>query len=163
MEPISLPSTIAIPRFRGAAMRDRMRRQSYRRRSGMTLLELAVVATLAALMLGVVVPRIASFREQNLLDSTAHGLARDIARARSEAIKRNAQVSVTRLADTAYRVAAEPHRRLPPDVRFNTASVGTVTFSPFGIIQIGAGTMRLDAGSRSRRVIIRTSGHVRVE
>jgi hypothetical protein len=28
---------------------------------------------------------------------------------------------------------------------------------------MGAGTMRLDAGSRSRRVTIRTSGHVRVE
>jgi type IV fimbrial biogenesis protein FimT len=163
MNPVSLLSTIGARRTHAPDIPIRTRRTTGRRRGGATLLELAVVAGLAGLMLGLVVPRVASFREHMLLDSAAHGLARDLARARSEAIKRNAQLSLTRLADTAYRVGTEPHRRLPPDVTFNTSSVGTVTFSPFGIIHLGAGTVRLDAGSRSRRVVIRASGHVRVE
>jgi hypothetical protein len=125
----------------------------------MTLLELAVVATIA----GIIVPRISSFREQMLVDSTAQGLARDIIRARGEALKRNESVSVTRLDDTAYKVRTERPRRLPPGLTFANTSVAEVRFAPFGLVSAGVGTMTIKAGSTERRVIVRTTGHVRVE
>jgi type II secretory pathway pseudopilin PulG len=130
---------------------------------GMTLLELAVVATFAGLLLGIAVPRIASFREQMLLDSTAHQLARDVIRTRGEALKRNEFVSIKRLADTAYRVRDEAPRRLPAGVAFATTSVDSVRFAPFGLVAFGAGSLHLQAGSSERRVTVRTTGHVRVE
>jgi type II secretory pathway pseudopilin PulG len=132
-------------------------------RKGVTLLELAVVATMAGLMLGILVPRISSFREQMLVDSTAQGLARDIIRARGEALKRNESVSVTRLDDTAYRVRTEAPRRLPPGLTFANTSVSEVRFAPFGLVSAGVGSMTVKTGSRERRVIVRTTGHVRVE
>src|SRR3712207_9273517 len=66
-------------------------------RRGMTLLELAIVATLAGVLLGVVVPRIANAYTGTQLDSAAHELARDLGRARSEAIRKNQDRKSTRL------------------------------------------------------------------
>jgi hypothetical protein len=130
----------------------------------MTLLELAVVATLAGLLLGIVMPRIASFREHMLLDSTAHTLARDVIRTRGEALKRNEFVSIKRLDDTAYQVRSEAPRRLPAGLTFDVgSSVDSVRFAPFGLVAFGVGSMRLRAGNATRRVIVRTTGHVRVE
>jgi hypothetical protein len=153
----------------GAGMR-RTRSTGARRRKGITLLELAVIATLAGLMLGILVPRISSFRAPMLLDGTAHGLARDLVRARGEALKRNEVVTVHRLDDTAYKVRSasgaldEAPRRLPAGLAFHGGgSVDSVRFAPFGIVSFGVGALRIDAGSNQRRVVVRTTGHVRVE
>jgi Tfp pilus assembly protein FimT len=135
-----------------------------RRRKGMTLLELAVIATIAGLVLAMVMPRMSSFREQMLLDSTAHELARDLVRTRGEALKRNEFVSLKRIADTAYQVRSEGPRRLPAGLAFNTdASVDSVRFAPFGLVDVGVGSLTLRAGSSIRRVTVRKTGHVRVE
>jgi type II secretory pathway pseudopilin PulG len=129
----------------------------------MTLLELAVVATLAGLILAIFVPKISSFRTQMLLDSTAQELARDVIRARGEALKRNESVSVTRLDDTAYKVRTEAPRRLPAGLAFKAGSVAEVRFAPFGLVSAGVGSMTLTAGPYERKVTVRTTGHVRVE
>ena len=147
----------------GAPM-ERNQPKTRLQRKGMTLLELAVVATLAGLMLGFVVPKIAAFREQMLLDSTAHELARDVIRTRGEALKRNEFVSIKRIDDTAYRVRSEASRRLPPGLTFVVASsVDSVRFAPFGLVDFGVGSLQLRAGSTDRRVTVRKTGHVRVE
>lgn len=146
----------------GAAMQRNHARPLSRRR-GMTLLELVVVATIAGLMLGMVLPKISSFREQMLLDSTAQGLARDIIRTRGEALKRNEPVTVRRLDDTAYQVRAEQPRRLPTGLTFVGPSVDSTRFHPFGLVAIGVGEWRIQAVSTQRRVVVRTTGHVRVE
>jgi prepilin-type N-terminal cleavage/methylation domain-containing protein len=143
-------------------MRTNQRKTGVQRK-GMTLLELAVVATLAGLLLGMVVPRIASFREHMLLDSTAQGLARDIMRTRGEALKRNEAVTIRRLADTAYQVRTEAPRRLPSGLTFTNVTVDSVRFHPFGLVAIGVGEWRIQAVSNQRRVVVRTTGHVRVE
>jgi type II secretory pathway pseudopilin PulG len=130
----------------------------------MTLLELAVVATIAGLVLAVVTPRISAFRQQMLLDSTAHEIARDLIRTRGEALKRNEAASLKRVGDNAYRVRNEPARPLPPGLTFQTAaSVDSVRFAPFGLVELGVGSLTLQAGSRVRRVTVRKTGHVRVE
>lgn len=145
--------------------RTRLESIGSRRRTGMTLLELAIVATLAGVLLGVVVPRLSSSYTATQLDSAAHELARDLARARSEAIRKNQSVSVTRLADTAYRVGTEPHRRLPSGVQFKPgAALAVVTFSPLGITSTAQGffNMRTLGGGSTRIVYVRKSGLVQV-
>jgi prepilin-type N-terminal cleavage/methylation domain-containing protein len=133
-------------------------------RKGMTLLELAVVATIAGLVLGIVLPKMSSVRAQMLLDSTAHEIARDLIRTRGEALKRNEYVSLKRSDDTAYWVRAESRRRLPEGVTFKVASsVDSVRFAPFGLVDMGVGSLVLQSGPRERRVTVRKTGYVRVE
>jgi hypothetical protein len=129
----------------------------------MTLLELAVVATVGGLVLGIMFPKIASFRQQMLLDGIAHEIARDVNRTRGEALKRNEFVSLKRLADTAYQVRSEAPRRLPPGLTFVSGSVDSVRFAPFGLVDVGVGSLRVRTGSRERVVSVRKTGHVRVE
>jgi prepilin-type N-terminal cleavage/methylation domain-containing protein len=134
-----------------------------RRRKGMTLLELAIVVTLTGIMLGVVVPRIASSYSRAQLDAAAHALARDLGRARMEAIRKNQSVTVTRLADTAYRVGTEPVRRLPYTVTFKAgASLAAATFTPLGITSTAQGLFHLRTSAEVRLVYVRKSGLVSV-
>jgi type II secretion system protein H len=135
-----------------------------RRRKGVTLLEMMVVATLAGLMLGLVVPKMVSFNRGMTLDSAAQALVRDLGRARVEALKRNEPVSLKRVGDSAYQVRTEAPRHLPPGVTFVAdGSVDSVRFASFGLVVAGTGALKVRAGSDQRRVVIRSSGHVRVE
>lgn len=56
---------------------------------GLTLLELLIVITILALLLGVALPAMQDLIERNRLKTAAQALAEDLQWARSEAIKRN--------------------------------------------------------------------------
>jgi type II secretory pathway pseudopilin PulG len=129
----------------------------------MTLLELAIVATMAGIMLGMVAPKLVHSYSRLQLDKAVHEIGRDLGRARMDAIRRNQSVTVTRLADTAYRVGAEPHRRLPMGVTFKPAgSLATVTFTGLGILSTAPGNFIVRTSSTSRLVLVWRSGHVSV-
>jgi type II secretory pathway pseudopilin PulG len=146
-----------------AMQRKRSTAIATRRRAGITLFELAMVVTVAGIMLGVAVPRIASSYSTVQLDGAAHELARELGRARMDAIRKNQSVTVTRLADTAYRVGTQPVRRLPATVAFNTgASLAAVTFAPLGITSTAQGTFKMRTGTGTRVVYVRRSGLVSV-
>jgi Tfp pilus assembly protein FimT len=133
-------------------------------RKGVTLVELALVAVVTGVILGMVAPRLTTVRGRLQLDSTAHGLARDLGRARMDAVKRNAQVTLTLVGDTGYVIGTEKAHRLPSGLVFNLSeSVTSVTFNPFGPVAAGSGHIRLASGDYERRVKIRNSGHVSVE
>lgn len=126
-------------------------------------MELVVVATIAGFVLAVAAPRIQSYRATMLLNSVAHEVARDLGRARIDALKRNEAVTLRLLGDTAYQVRTEPHRRLPAGLTFyRTGSVDSVRFASFGPVVIGSGSIFVDAGSSRRRVVIRSTGQVSV-
>lgn len=133
-------------------------------RQGVTLLELAVVCTMAGLILAVMTPRIQTYRERMAVDSAVHELTRDLGRARIEALKRNEAVTLRLVGDTAYQVRAEAARRLPRGLKFyRGGSVDSVRFASIGPVVIGAGSIYVDAGPVRRRVVIRSSGHVAVQ
>ncbi|NVZ08365.1 GspH/FimT family pseudopilin [Allochromatium humboldtianum] len=56
---------------------------------GVTLLELLIVVTILALLLGIALPSAQDLIERNRLKAAAHALAEDLQWTRSEAIKRN--------------------------------------------------------------------------
>lgn len=133
-------------------------------RKGVTLLEIMMVMTLAGVMLGVVVPSVLTFRQTASLNTAAYELARDLGRARVEAVKRNQKVMFTRLADTSYQVGDEGPRRLPPAVRFKEDdSAESVTFTSMGVVADGTSQFNLKAGTSLRTVVVRASGHPSVK
>jgi hypothetical protein len=135
-----------------------------RPRLGVTLLEVAIVATLAGIMLGVFVPKIRTYQSGASIDGAAYEVARDLGRTRMEAVRRNQKVIFTRLADTAYQVGDEPPRRLPVGVKFHEpTSAESITFNAMGLAADGASHIKLKAASVSRTVVIRGSGHVSVQ
>lgn len=139
-------------------------RRAGRPAKGMTLLEIMMVMTLAGLMLGVVAPRISRFQSSATLDSASYELARDLGRARMEAVRLNQKLIVTRYADTAYQVGDEAVRRLPKGVHFHEAqSAESITFMSLGLVADGASQFRLGSGTAARRVVLRGSGHVSVQ
>lgn len=66
-----------------------------RRSHGFTLIEVLVVLTVLGIMLGVGIPSFKNFIAQQRVKSTAYEIATSLLIARSEAIKRNASVTVT--------------------------------------------------------------------
>ncbi len=73
-------------------------RASRRRRArGFTLLELMATITILAILLGIGIPSLTAFIQNSRVTSQANGLVSSFHLARSEAIKRGAQVRVTAL------------------------------------------------------------------
>jgi type IV fimbrial biogenesis protein FimT len=70
------------------------------RMRGLTLLELLVVITILALLLGIALPATQDLIERNRLKAAAQALAEDLQWARSEAIKRNRVLGFS--VDTAH-------------------------------------------------------------
>ncbi len=66
---------------------------------GFNLIELIVTVTIAGILMGVAAPGFVSFVKNNRLSSQANGLMADFAFARSEAVKRGANVIICRASD----------------------------------------------------------------
>lgn len=69
--------------------------------AGFTLLELMITVTVAAILLGIGVPTFADIIRNNRLTTAANDLLHSTQRARSEAVKRQAQVVVCASADAS--------------------------------------------------------------
>jgi type IV fimbrial biogenesis protein FimT len=74
--------------------------EQYARTRGVTLLELLIVVTILALLLGIALPATQALIERNRLKAAAHALAEDLQWTRSEAIKRNRVLGFS--VDTGY-------------------------------------------------------------
>ena len=66
-----------------------------KRQSGFTLIELMVVMTVMAIMLGIGIPAFREFTAAQRVKSVSYDLVASLLQARSEAVKRNATVTVT--------------------------------------------------------------------
>ncbi len=69
--------------------------------SGFTLIELMVTLVIAGILISIAAPSMASFVKNGRLTSQANTLMADLAFARSEAVKRGANVAVCRSSDSA--------------------------------------------------------------
>lgn len=91
------------PRFNITPVQGRLPRGVSRacvaggRDRGFTLLELMATITILAILLGIGIPSLTAFIQNSRVTSQANGLVSSFHLARSEAIKRGAQVSVTAL------------------------------------------------------------------
>lgn len=132
-------------------------------RVGVTLLELIIVLTLVGMLLGIVVPRTGAARTQLTLQGAAVQLHGDLVRARVEAVRRNASVSVTKTADDAYTIDNIGARTLPDGVAFSASTASSYVFPSFGPSASGAQTFHLQLHGYSKVVTVTASGLARIQ
>jgi type IV fimbrial biogenesis protein FimT len=112
----------------------------HRAQRGFTLIELMVTLTILAIMLGVGVPSFRNFIAGQKVKSASHDLMTALVIARSEAIKRNASVTLAPVtADTwvsGWNVTAPPSTTVHQQQALSgvtiTLAPSTVVFAPNG-------------------------------
>ena len=143
------------------AMTTKQTKRTTKRR-GFTLAELSLVMLIAGSLMAITVPKAVTLRRQMELDTAAHRLAREIKGAQHQAVRTNAQVSVTLVGNDAYTVGTRKVA-LPTGLMFLGMSPNTLTFAAFGPVVTGAGTYELKYESARRYVVVNTSGMVTVQ
>ena len=141
---------------------------------GFTLIELMVVVVILITMLGVVTPSFRAFIETQQVKSLSYDLTADLLLARSEALKRNANVSVARTggggeggwATTAV-VANEiiARRNSSAQAVTVTSAPATIVFDANGRVLAPAAAVRITIsnsnGSAHRCIELDLSGRAR--
>jgi type II secretion system protein H len=131
-------------------------------RRGFTVLEVIIVFAMMATVTAIALPNMMDVREQTALTNAAHLLARDLNRARVEAVRQNRSVAVLRVSANAYRIEGQATQALPDGVSF-AAGFDSVRFASFGPVKFGAGAYELALGSNRRGLRIETAGFVYVQ
>lgn len=134
------------------------------------MIELAVAMTIVVILLAIGVPALRDFVVGQRVRSSANNLYSDLSYARAEAIKRNAQVQVTRAGASwasgwSVSVAGNPLRvkSSPAEVTYGGSAETSVTYNPDGRTTL-AGTESFNFSSpsggtvRMRCVVITPSG-----
>lgn len=138
-------------------------------RHGHTLLELALVLTIAGLVLGIAVPRVSAMRDSLSVAQAAREIVTAHRRARVASVLHSRPVVLTVSADSlAYRLSGATVGlwRAPGPASSGvsmTSPPRQLTFSPVGIsMGLSNATFRLSRGAASRTVIVSRLGRVRV-
>jgi type IV fimbrial biogenesis protein FimT len=162
-----------------------------RNSAGVTLIELLVVMAIAAVLLAVGVPNLRSYFITNALATTTNEFHAALNLARSEALKRSAPVSIRRAGATSQKwsdgwtifldsnengtkdgddVLIQSHGPVPGKLSLyaDAAAANSITFKAQGqstggvFVMCYDGQLTADGGSRSRAVLVSSSGRVRV-
>ena len=141
-----------------------------------TLIELMVTLALFGILVSLAAPQFTLMSSSNRLVSQINQIAGDLSYARSEAVKRGLQVTVTANAggwSTGWVVAADGNTLkmaapLKGNNNLTNGGVGVVTFNPDGSITGGAVvTFRLcdpkRSGSDSKQILISATGRPSVQ
>ena len=137
--------------------------RSPRRRLGFSLPELLIALAMIGILSAITGPRITEAMRRHALDGAAQQLALDMNRAQSEAVKRNSNVSLTRVGLTGYSVNGGPAIVFADGVAFVSTSPATVTFASFGPPTTGSATMTLVRDTDTRTVRVSATGRVSVQ
>jgi prepilin-type N-terminal cleavage/methylation domain-containing protein len=139
-----------------------MRAQTHRARQGLTLLELAIVLTMMATLTAIAIPSMLDVQEQTALTNAAHVFARDLNRARVEAVRRNTTICATRHGSHHYRIDGLAMQKLPDGVSF-APGFESVCFRSFGPVSSGAGAYELALRSQRKGIRIEPAGFTYVQ
>lgn len=140
---------------------------------GFTLIELMITLVIFTVLMALAAPTFSRFLESNRLTGAANDLIADLNLARSESIKRAANVTVCQSSNgsgctssitgwssgwivTAGSTLIRAHDALPASISM-TASAHTITYQNQGQTAIGAGFYTLCNSRLSRRINIEVS------
>ncbi len=144
------------------ATRVSARARSAQSRAGFTLLEIAVVMGLLVTVTAIAIPSMLGVRQQTALTNAAHILARDLNRARVEAMRKNQGIALYRESQTTYRIRGLESQSLPDGVRF-VAGFDSVRYASFGPVQFGAGTVDLTLNGERKTIVVEPGGFAYVQ
>lgn len=144
---------------------------SHQREKGFTLLELLVAIAVLAIVAAIAVPSFAEIVRQNRATNLANSMVSALSLARSEAVKRGAQASVSALNGdwaTGWQVRAEGNelRRWPTENATVSSSATAITFNPRGRLAASSGiqiTVGIDTAQRCVQVSLSGSARVSEE
>jgi prepilin-type N-terminal cleavage/methylation domain-containing protein len=138
-------------------------------KSGFTLPEVALVLIIAALLLGIALPRFTALKQEVAVEQTAQFLVSAHRRARTLAITRG-HPAILSVAERSLRITLagvpQPQWVAPGPLDRGVSITGTprdLAFSPLGITTgLSNATFRLSLGSATRTIVISRLGRVRV-
>lgn len=128
----------------------------------MTLIETMLVLSIIGLMSAIVAPTFGHMRVRWQVEAAGQQLVRDLARARTEAIKRNETVWLAKTGSTTYDIRYIGARDLPGTVTF-ASGPDTVKFVAPGPAITGHASFKLAYMGASRDVKVHASGFATVE
>lgn len=138
------------------------RRAAVLERRGVTMIEMLLVVVIMGILMAIVAPRFGNMRLKLQVEAAAQQLVRDLNRARTEAVKRNANVYLAKTSTTAYDLQHVGPRTLPNDVTF-ASGPDTVRFAAFGPAITGAATFMLTLSGVVKSVKVNASGFASVQ
>lgn len=131
---------------------------------GFTLVETMMVIVVAALMMGIALPRFREQRRRYELDTAAHQLAGDLRRAQVEAIRRNQPITLERINDSTYNVDFIGDRLFDGSVKFATAlSADSVRLAAFGPPTTGARSFVMERDGAQKTVTVSAAGLITIQ
>ena len=138
-------------------------RVAHRRdRFGVTMIEMLLVVVILGILMAIVAPRFGNMRVKYQVEAAGQQLVRDLNRARTEAVKRNANVWLAKTSATEYTLQHVGARTLPNGVTF-TSGPDTVRFAAFGPAISGAATFVLGLSGVVKNVKVSASGFANVQ
>ncbi len=153
-----------------AARARRRERPARRLLRGVTLIELALVIVMLAILAGVALPRFGNSIARQRLDAAARRVAADLELGRRRAEQTCAtQHVVFSVAQNAYRLSGMPNPDHPGVeyavcLREYNATLSTnadLTFNGFGVPG-SAGTVTIQAGAQSRTITLALNGEIKI-
>lgn len=132
------------------------------RNRGFSLIEVVIVLSMMATLTAMALPNMLDVRDQTALTNAAHVFARDLNRARVEAVRINATVAVVRQGTQSYEIDGKTLYTLPDGVSF-APGFESVEFVSFGPVATGAGIYELVLGSHRKAVRIESTGFASVQ
>jgi type II secretory pathway pseudopilin PulG len=126
------------------------------------MIEMLLVVVIMGILMAVVAPRFGNMRLKLQVEAAAQQLVRDLNRARTEAVKRNANVYLAKTSTTAYDLQHVGARTLPNEVTF-ASGPDTVRFAAFGPAITGAATFMLTRDGVVKSVKVNASGFASVQ
>lgn len=126
------------------------------------MIEMLLVVVILGILMAVVAPRFGNMRVKYQVEAAAQQLVRDLNRARTEAVKRNANVYLAKTSTTAYDLQHVGARTLPNNVTFSSGP-DTVRFAAFGPAITGAATFMLTLSGVAKSVRVNASGFASVQ
>jgi prepilin-type N-terminal cleavage/methylation domain-containing protein len=137
-------------------------RLARRERHGVTMIEMLLVVVILGILMAIVAPRFGNMRVKYQVEAAGQQLVRDLNRARTEAVKRNANVWLAKTSTTEYNLQYVGARALPNNVTF-TSGPDTVKFAAFGPAISGAATYVLTLSGINKSVKVNASGFASVQ
>jgi type II secretory pathway pseudopilin PulG len=126
------------------------------------MIEMLLVVVIMGILMAIVAPRFGNMRVKYQVEAAAQQLVRDLNRARTEAVKRNANVYLAKTSTTAYDLQHVGARSLPNNVVFSSGP-DTVRFAAFGPAITGAATFMLTLSGVAKSVKVNASGFASVQ